>query len=61
MRSEDRSLLPAGTFWITDAGAMRVARKIGERGALWLLDVFRNPEDAYADKAMVRGGEYRPV
>ena len=56
--SESRPLLPDGYFWITDSGQFRVARKVGERDDCWLLDVFRNPDDAHGDRPMVRAAAF---
>lgn len=47
-------LLPDDHFWITEGENLRVARKVGERDGMWLLDVFRNPDDAHSNKAMHR-------
>lgn len=57
--AKSRPLLPDGCFWITDGEHLRVARNVGERDGMWRLDVFRNPDDAHAGKAMIRGGLFQ--
>lgn len=52
-------LIPLEYFWIADNGRLRVARNVRQRGDLLLIDVFRNPDDVYVDRAMFRSAEYR--
>lgn len=54
MSDATRPLLPEDCFWITEGEHLRIARKVGVRDKMWLLDIFRNPDEAHDDRAMAR-------